>query len=92
VIACITTGTPAIVEHPGRGQRVIDMAVHAAVGHDADQMCGAAAVLQGVGKSEDFRVLEESCPSSMARSIWPRSIATMRPAPIFVCPTSEFPI
>ena len=31
-------------------------------------------------------------PSSIARSIWPRSIATTRPAPIFMCPTSELPI
>src|SRR6056297_4085109 len=31
-------------------------------------------------------------PSSMASSIRPRSIATTRPAPILVCPTSELPI
>ena len=31
-------------------------------------------------------------PFSIARSIWPRSIATTRPAPILVCPTSELPI
>jgi len=31
-------------------------------------------------------------PSSTARSIWPKSIATTRPAPIFICPTSELPI
>ena len=31
-------------------------------------------------------------PSSIARSIWPRSIATTRPAPMFVWPTSELPI
>ena len=37
-------------------------------------------------------VLAKKLPSSMARSIWPRSIATTRPAPMLVCPTSELPI
>ncbi len=33
-----------------------------------------------------------NAPVSMARSIFGRSIQTMRPAPMLVCPTSELPI
>ncbi|MBO6740392.1 MAG: hypothetical protein JJ916_11080, partial [Phycisphaerales bacterium] len=46
----------------------------------------------GVAWQTQRSALEKNERSSIARSICPRSIATTRPAPIFVWPTSELPI
>jgi hypothetical protein len=74
-----------------RGQHVRQHPVHAAVRHDAQEMRGAARALEGPMKPWMAPFASKE-PSSMARSICPRSMATTRPAPMLVCPTSELPI
>ena len=76
----------------GRRDDVILMRMHPTGRGQSDQMRRALGLLQGASKFRNTGIFTKNEPSSIARSIWPKSIATTRPAPIFVWPTSELPI
>ena len=91
VIACSQTGTPSavIARHAASTCTICPCTPPS---DTTPIRCAAPPAAFTLPANSTSAGLAAKDPSSTARSIAPRSIATTRPAPILVCPTSELPI
>ena len=68
-------------DRPGRGEAVPGMPVHASVGDDSEKGAPVPPEVFNASMKSVSAGSSAKLPSSMARSMRPRSIATIRPAP-----------
>ena len=97
-VAAVREGVHGDARDAGRERRsddraqVVDVRVHAAVGDETGHVQHAAAAGRSRRRPPAVPDCARSVPSATASLTRTRSWATIRPAPMLRCPTSELPI